>query len=76
MFGGIVTATESRKRSEDGGSGYQYMADMWKFNLLSNQWDQMESYGISKIMRDVYLWNGTLIQQPIKANQKLLEDMK
>ena len=52
------------------------MSDMWKFNLLSNQWDTMECYGISKIMRDVYLWNGTLIQQPINTNQKLLDDMK
>jgi hypothetical protein len=41
MFGGIQTQTEIKKK-QDGSTGYQYMADMWKFNMLSNQWDVME----------------------------------
>jgi hypothetical protein len=65
MFGGILTLTEAKTKSQDGGTGYNYQADMWKFNLLSNQWDVMESYGISKILREVYLWNDTKIIQPI-----------
>jgi hypothetical protein len=75
MFGGILTLTEARRRS-DGTTGYQYMADMWKFNMLSNQWDVMESYGVSRILREVYLWNLTKIVQPITTKQKLGEDMK
>jgi hypothetical protein len=35
MFGGILTLTETLKKS-DGSTGYLYMADMWKFNMLSN----------------------------------------
>jgi len=44
--------------------------------MLSNQWALMDSYGISSILRQVYLWNGSLIVQPIAAQQKLEEDMK
>jgi hypothetical protein len=64
MFGGIQTQTEIKKK-QDGSTGYQYMADMWKFNMLSNQWDVMEQYGVARILREVYLWNMTKIKQPI-----------
>lgn len=36
----------------------------------------MASYGIAKILRQVYLWNHTLIYQPISSKQKLQVDMK
>jgi hypothetical protein len=75
MFGGILTLTEAKKK-QDGSTGYQYMADLWKFNMLSNQWDSMETYGIARIMREVYLWNFTKIVQPISTKQKLGDDMK
>jgi len=44
--------------------------------MLSNQWDAMESYGVARILRQVYLWNQTLIIQKISTKQKLFDDMK
>lgn len=76
MFGGILALQEVKKSSKDIGTGFEYQADMWKFNMLSNQWDQLESYGISRILRQVYLWNDTLIIQDIQSKQKLFSDMR
>lgn len=36
----------------------------------------MESYGVARILRQVYLWNQTLIIQKISTKQKLFDDMK
>ena len=53
MFGGILTLTDPPAT----GTGFQYQGDMWKYNLLSNQWTYIQSYGIKQINRKLYLWN-------------------
>ena len=40
-------------------SSFEYMGDLWRFNLLSGQWEDMEVYGIASIRREIFLWNGT-----------------
>ena len=32
-------------------SSYEYMADMWKYDLKSDQWENLEVYGITSIRR-------------------------
>lgn len=40
-------------------SSFEYMGDLWRFNLESSQWEEMEVFGISSIRREIYLWNNT-----------------
>ena len=66
MFGGIkvvdkedMTQLTIDQVAQLNGSAFIFMADLWRFELLSNQWVQVEVYGISEITRNLFLWNGT-----------------
>ena len=50
------------------------MGDMWKYELISNQWEVVTVMGISRITRDLFLWNGTLIQRNIGTQERLADD--
>ena len=56
-------------------SSFEYMGDMWRFNLLSDQWENMEVYGIATIRREIFLWNGTRIFTEVPSEQKLKQDL-
>ena len=42
-------------------SSFEYRNDLWRFDLQSEQWEEMEVYGIASIRREIYLWNNTRI---------------
>lgn len=42
-------------------SSFEYMSDMWRFDIKSNQWENLEVFGIVSIKRMISLWNGTNI---------------
>ena len=56
-------------------SSYEYMGDLWRFNMKSNQWEDMEVYGIASIRREIFLWNGTRIFTEVPSSQKLKIDL-
>mmetsp|Transcript_19394 Transcript_19394/g.13925 ORF Transcript_19394/g.13925 Transcript_19394/m.13925 type:complete len:149 (+) Transcript_19394:127-573(+) len=65
IFGGIkvldeiTIKTEAKEYlNEDYLTSFEYMSDLWRFNLISNQWEDLEVYGISSIKRQIFLWNG------------------
>ena len=51
------------------------MGDIWKFDMISNQWENIEVFGISSIKRELYLWNGTKIEVLIDSQDKLKDDL-
>jgi len=52
------------------------MGDLWRFDLINNQWENMEVYGIATIKRTIKLWNGDDYYTTVKPDQKLKEDLK
>ena len=46
-------------------TSYIFMSDLWKFDLLSNVWQEVEVYGISEITRNLFLWNGTRVTMDV-----------
>lgn len=50
------------------------MSDLWRYELLTNQWEEVEVYGISGIKRNLFLWNGTSVIVDIETKEKLPED--
>lgn len=50
------------------------MADLWRYELTSNQWEQVEVYGIANITRNLYLWNGTYVTLDVETKDRLAED--
>lgn len=52
------------------------MGDLWKFDLVQNQWEEVEVYGISEITRHLYLWNGTRVTMDVETKDRLAEDKK
>lgn len=42
--------------------------------MLSNQWEEVEVYGISEITRNLYLWNGTRVTMDVETKDRLAED--
>jgi len=51
------------------------MGDLWRFDLINNQWENMEVYGIATIKRTIKLWNGDDYYTTVKPDQKLKEDL-
>ncbi len=81
MFGGIKVVDKEdmgqltiEQVAKLNGSSFIYMSDLWKFELLSNQWVQVEVYGISEITRNLYLWNGTYVKMDIETKDRVAED--
>lgn len=55
-------------------TSYIFMSDLWRYELESNQWEEVEVYGISEITRNLYLWNGTRVTMDVETKDRLLED--
>jgi len=47
------------------------MGDLWKYDLVSNQWEAVEVYGISEITRNLFLWNGTQVRVDVETKDRL-----
>jgi hypothetical protein len=79
LFGGIrimnteETLTLTQEQLSDTTS-YVFMSDLWRYELLSNQWEEVEVYGISEITRNLYLWNGTRVTMDVETKDRLAED--
>lgn len=79
LFGGIrIMNTEetlllSPEQLRDTTS-YVFMSDLWRYELLSNQWEEVEVYGISEITRNLFLWNGTRVTMDVETKDRLAED--
>ena len=65
-------ATEEEKNYQ---SSYEYMGDLWRYDLISNQWEEVEVYGIATVKRQISLWNGTVIEIIVPSEQKLKADL-
>eukprot|EP00347_Sterkiella_histriomuscorum_P007988 403346798 len=76
LFGGIQTLNSLEKIAYNQPTGFMYKQDMWRFNLISNQWEEIEQYGISQIIRHIYLWNTTSINQQITTDEMIQDDKK
>jgi len=80
IFGGIKILDEAdvdakRDLDQNYKSSYEFMGDLWRFDLESNQWEDLEVYGISSIRRQIFLWNGTEIYTDVPSDQKLKKDL-
>jgi hypothetical protein len=51
------------------------MGDLWKYDLVSNQWEAVEVYGISEITRNLFLWNGTQVRVDVETKDRLPQDL-
>lgn len=51
------------------------MGDLWKYDLVSNQWEAVEVYGISEITRNLFLWNGTQVRVDVQTKDRLPQDL-
>ena len=76
IFGGIkvhndVTYYAQKDRKPEDKSSFEYMGDLWRFDLISQQWEDIEVYGIASIRRQIYLWNGELITTDVDPKDKL-----
>lgn len=70
--------TERREKyniSVQNASSFEYMQDMWRFDVKSNQWENLEVFGVVSIRRQISLWNGTSIFIPVPPEEKLKEDL-
>ena len=56
-------------------TSFEYMDDLWRFDLESEQWENIEVYGIASIRREIYLWNGTSIFTDVSSQNKLKKDL-
>lgn len=54
MFGGIKVIDDAEMELLGLDQSYLYQNDMMRYNLINNQWDLVESYGISLIKREVF----------------------
>lgn len=52
-------------------TSYMFMADLWRYDLMANQWETVEVYGISEITRDLFLWNGTRVKMDVATKDRL-----
>ena len=82
VFGGIkvvnetVVADKIRKGfDKDFKSSYEFANDMWRYDLISDQWENIEVLGIQTIRRQIMLWNGTQITVNLESRMKLREDL-
>ena len=76
IFGGIKvhndeTFYSQKDRKPEDRSSFEYMGDLWRFDLISQQWEDIEVYGIASIRRQIYLWNGELITTDVDPKDKL-----
>ena len=57
-------------------SSFEYKGDLWRFNLISDQWEEIEVYGIASIRRQIYLWNGEPLTSDVPTKDKLKQDLE
>jgi hypothetical protein len=82
IFGGIKIKNETDILAERAkynisvanSSSFDYMSDMWRFDIKSNQWENLEVFGIVSIKRMISLWNGTNIYIEVPPQEKLKVD--
>jgi len=56
-------------------SSYKYKGDLWRYDLVSNQWEEVEVFGIATVKRQISLWNGTVIEIIVPSANKLKADL-
>ena len=81
LFGGIkvMNSTDLKQLNPNKTkkmTSYMFMADLWRYDLIANQWETVEVYGISEITRDLFLWNGTRVKMYVATKDRLAEDLK
>ena len=79
LFGGIkviniLDLEEMRDEDARNTTSYVFMSDLWRYDLVANQWEEVEVYGISEITRNLYLWNGTRVTMDVETKDRLAED--
>ena len=83
IFGGIKVNDEQAVLDQrlkynisiQNASSYEYMFDLWRFDLRSDQWENLEVFGVVSIKRQISLWNGTNIFIEVPAQEKLKVDL-
>lgn len=51
------------------------MGDLWRFNLVTDTWENMEVYGITTVQRTLTMWNGATLRTTVPPDQKLKTDL-
>ena len=79
VFGGIKVHNEDThntlKRNKTEKSSFEYKGDLWRYDLLSDQWEDIEVYGIASIRRQIYMWNGEPLTSDVSTKDKLKQDL-
>lgn len=80
LFGGIkvMNSTDLRQLNPEKAmntTSYSFMDDLWRYDLVANQWETVEVYGISEITRDLFLWNGTRVKMDVATKDRLADDL-
>ena len=84
IFGGIkvkgtdpnaVDINDPNAEQDDLASSFEYMGDLWRYNLITDQWEDMEVYGIATVRRTLTLWNGQIRETTVPSDQKLKSDL-
>jgi hypothetical protein len=48
--------------------------DLWRYRVEQNTWEELVTYGISKVTRTVTTWNGTVYDLVLNISDKRLND--
>ena len=56
-------------------SSFEYMGDLWRYNLITDQWENMEVYGIATVWRTLSLWSGEIKRTTVPSEKKLKNDL-
>lgn len=67
IFGGVLIRNIENTTSGESSynSSFLYMGDLWRFDLINSQWENMEVFGIATVRRTLSLWNGTIIERTV-----------
>lgn len=57
-----------------GNVGIEYFNDLWRFNLYENVWEEIQTLGISTIVRKIQLWNGQIIEYEVPYQDRKITD--
>ena len=75
MSQGLVVSTDSNYLFLFGGLGKNLLyKDLWRYTVRTNTWQELQTYGISKVTRKVTTWNGTEYDLILNISDKRLND--
>lgn len=75
MNHGFVASTDFESIYLFGGLGRNLLyKDLWKYRVLHNSWEELQTYGITKVTRKITTWNGTVYDLVLNISDKRIGD--